>query len=708
MKKDRRSTMLECWRPPTGVGEPIGCMATTFTFDSNFFEEECLSRFLNIDSHPDRDSLAYLLERENMLGATYAGVLIDHLQAGVDHSLRWDVLPVRLPGGDCQHAKISVLAWAGCIRILVSSANLTPTGYRNNQEVAGILDFTPESMDHDQLAACCIFLSQLLEYVPTAGDTDTVHQRAKGFLDYIQQYTATWKSAVSRKNRIQTFFIFNLPKSKEILKDGNALPNINGTLNGCLDTCIRFGGAPSSVKVASPFFNQYDKGKASDEVTATLGKRMARGTQRTLTFCIPSLNNNETERPRLAAPRALQYTALRYVQRLFIETLPHADQDNNFRPWHSKMLWLENSRYVALMIGSSNFTSPGMGLRNSNNAEANLLYLTPQKAYAKEKGQLAQCWPHTIRIEDLNTIEWTGSHYELGETDIDQSPALPSGFLAARFQAGDTPQIMLYFLSEKLPHQWQVYAGRDFTDQVVDSDEYDRQDRPAALRIPWKGETPGKLLVQWQDKQTFWPVNVENEHELPLASEIDSISVHDLIYILAAHDYSMAIRAWARRQNGHLEDENNLEDAVPVELDPLRRFRLQDTFLHRIRTRARMLAGVRHNLQRPAWTEKALQWRLEGIIGIKSLADKLMAFKENGNKKTIEAVFELIDFFIMLDEVKYQPALGAIDQTQFDAVYRPFVCNLLESANAKTKQIQNQLPPDIRMFWERIYQRCRQ
>ena len=213
--------------------------------------------------------------------------------------------------------------------------------------------------------------------------------------------------------------------------------------------------------------------------------------------------------------------------------------------------------------------------------------------------------------------------------------------------------------------------------------------------------------MQWQDKQAFWPVNVENEQDLPLAREIDSISVHDLIHILSAHDYSMAIRAWARRQNTNLEEEN-LEDAVPVELDPLKRFRLQETFLHRIRTRARMMVGVRHNLQRPAWTEKALQWRLEGIIGIKSLADKLMAFTENGNQKTVEAVLELIDFFIMLDEVKYEQIPGAIDKAQFDAIYRPFVHHLLETANVRTKQIQNQLPPDIRMFWKRIYQRCLQ
>ena len=50
------------------------------------------------------------------------------------------------------------------------------------------------------------------------------------------------------------------------------------------------------------------------------------------------------------------------------------------------------------------------------------------------------------------------------------------------------------------------------------------QNRPTSVRIPWKGqETPGKLLVQWQDKQAFWPVNVENEHDLPLAREIESI-----------------------------------------------------------------------------------------------------------------------------------------------------------------------------------------
>ena len=86
--------MLDLWRSPEGAGDPVGCLATTYTFHPGLFDEQCLARFLEIESEPDREDLAFLLERETRLGGVYAGVLVDHTQAGVEHSLRWDVLPV--------------------------------------------------------------------------------------------------------------------------------------------------------------------------------------------------------------------------------------------------------------------------------------------------------------------------------------------------------------------------------------------------------------------------------------------------------------------------------------------------------------------------------------------------------------------------------------------------------------------------------------
>ena len=139
-------TMLDLWRPPQGAGDPIGCLATTYTFSPGLFEEQCLATFLEIDSVPHREDLAFLLERETRLGSIYAGVLVDHTQAGKEHSLRWDVLSVRVPVGK-QHAKLSLLAWSHHLRIIVASANLTEPGYRTNQEVSVAVDLTPENTD---------------------------------------------------------------------------------------------------------------------------------------------------------------------------------------------------------------------------------------------------------------------------------------------------------------------------------------------------------------------------------------------------------------------------------------------------------------------------------------------------------------------------------------------------------------------------------
>ena len=130
------TAMLELWRPPAAAGDPVGCVATTFTFTPGLFDEQCLARFLDIESEPNREDLAFLLERETRLGSVYAGVLVDHTRAGVEHSLRWDVLPVRIRRGK-QHAKLSLLLWSAHLRIIVASANLTEPGYRTNHEVTG-------------------------------------------------------------------------------------------------------------------------------------------------------------------------------------------------------------------------------------------------------------------------------------------------------------------------------------------------------------------------------------------------------------------------------------------------------------------------------------------------------------------------------------------------------------------------------------------
>ena len=127
-----RARLLDLWTGEKAFGRPVGCVTTSFTFDAELFEEQCLARFLSIQSNPNETVKAYLIEREVKLSECFACVLVDGAHVVPDRSLRWHMLPVILPRGGVLHAKLTLLAWEKCIRVLIGSARLIspnpPTG----------------------------------------------------------------------------------------------------------------------------------------------------------------------------------------------------------------------------------------------------------------------------------------------------------------------------------------------------------------------------------------------------------------------------------------------------------------------------------------------------------------------------------------------------------------------------------------------------
>lgn len=83
--------ILDAWVPPSDAGSPIGCFATSFTFDSVFFEEQCLARFAGIRSGSSSyDVLEWIIEREERLSQIKAVALIDKIHCRGPRSPRWD------------------------------------------------------------------------------------------------------------------------------------------------------------------------------------------------------------------------------------------------------------------------------------------------------------------------------------------------------------------------------------------------------------------------------------------------------------------------------------------------------------------------------------------------------------------------------------------------------------------------------------------
>lgn len=690
--------MLELWRPPQGAGEPIGCLATTYTFAPELFDEQCLARFLEIDSEPNREDLAFLLERESRLGGVYAGVLVDFTQSGVAHSLRWDVLPVRVRSGK-QHAKLSLLVWRHHVRVIVASANLTSCGYRLNQEVATSLEFSPKACDRQLLDDAVGFLRDVLQFVPTGDEERTPElRRAGAFLEHVERQVSGW-SPKKRNAHTRRKLVFTLPAS-----EGRGGPE-QSALDGALAACRARGGAPESAWIASPFF---DPSEETSYATAELCKKMARGKARAVCVCVPGSREGDDGVPRLAAPRSLAETPARYGTAMTIKLLPATDGDGNIRPWHAKMLALLAGPYTALMVGSSNFTCAGMGFSSRRNIEANLVTVVDRIAYGRDERQLEGIWPEMEQVADPDTAEWLGSQPEHDEEEQATALPLPAGFRAATYRAGDSRKLILHMDAAGLPPTWTVHAVGSSTIELLSSDTWRARGEPKVVEIAWASiYPPEKLHVRWGDAEAFLAINVEDTRELPPPAALEKMSADDMLLILAAADPSAAFRAWAVRQQDAAEFDAELDSATPIDLDPLRRYDLQTTFLHRIRRRARVLAQLRENLQRPVWGAQALEWRLRGMIGIEPLADRLLRQFAEATSATDEWLLTLADFLIVLREVNYQPEDGALARADFERQFRPFLREIADKMDTGIVTSGQPLSGEIRGFWQRVVERCR-
>jgi hypothetical protein len=698
-KKKSNGAMLELWRPPKDAGDPVGCLASTYTFSPGLFDEQCLARFLEIDSEPDREDLAFLLERESRLGSVYAGVLVDFSQAGVEHSLRWDVLPVRIRAGK-QHSKVSLLAWSNYIRIIIASANLTDPGYRTNREVASFVDFSPGESNQKFMEDCIVFLKRLLLFIPSDAGMIPEVIRAGAFLDQLEQHTRKWNSGSHRGETIRQYFVNTLPAQSQ------GYPSYS-SLESMFENCRSRGGSPSTAWVASPFFDQNDD---TGKVTASLCKMMARGGQRNICFCVPAIpDDNKSAVPRLAAPKSLWQVPQSYQGEVTIEILPEQDTDKNRRPWHAKMVaLLLSDTYSALMTGSSNFTCAGMGVAEYKNAEANLLSIVNQEAYKREVGQIESIWPEMDPVDDPDSAEWLGGQPGNEEEEQIKIPLLPAGFLSATYRAGDKRQIILRFRSEDLPQEWCIYSYGQETSQLVSSQTWKAIGSPSVSVIDWADiYPPSKLMVEWSDHEAFFPINVEDSRTLPPPAQLEKMSADDMLWILAAADPSAAFRAWAKQQQPSDTFDSDLDSATPPDLDPLRRYDLQATFLHRIRRRARILAQLRSNLQRPVWGKQALEWRLRGLIGVEQLAERLVREVSNSNSNADEALLTLADFLIVLREVDYQPQAGALPKEDFYSVFEPFILDQVSKLERRVFENKDRISEGVIDFWERVINRCR-
>ena len=265
---------------------------------------------------------------------------------------------------------------------------------------------------------------------------------------------------------------------------------------------------------------------------------------------------------------------------------------------------------------------------------------------------------------------------------------------------------MLALDPSKLPGAWRLSTAGRQSVELITADAWRLGGGGSDVVLPWEPVMPPeKLLVQWDRFEAFMPLNVEDRAMLPAPPQLESMTADDMLGILAAADPSAAYREWAKRHEQVETDEDELDSATPIDLDPLRRYDLHATFLHRVRRRARVLAQLRANLERPVFGRQALEWRLRGLVGIQALAERLTRDVTAAGGNVSEALLTLADFLIVLGEVQYQPTPTALRKEEFEEVYVAFLRALGRKLRQDVESERERVSAETWQFWEQVGRR---
>ena len=671
--------LLDQWQPPEGAGSPVGCLTTTFTFSAPFFEEQCLSRFLNIESDPDADGPIYLIEREEkMAELSGAIVLADSLHCNEARNLRWDIIPARVVGG-VQHAKVSLLVWQHCVRIIVASANMTEDGYCKNQEVFGVLDYSDASNPSRHAAEEILeFLSELPALV-AANSTSKAVRRWHTVINQARSSLARWSQTEDTLPTVDVYPLFVTPGG----------PNLFDAIH---DTWPH--GGFSEAHVVSPFFDP--DGRASlTTVNALLKILSARSKDKMVHWYTTGEKPSESDCWLLHLPETCKeepiYKGIKtefYRVKLNLQE----EETEHFRPLHMKLYWFSSRDHHAYVLGSSNFTQRGLGMCKNTNIEANLMYVfrnNDKMTYSI----FNNAWPEYNRIRSRD-LSFDNVRHDDDNPDTESQAALPDWCVDASIEHIDG-EIHLVLTLDSPSANWLI-RNHENDEVVTSSDQWKEQGSPDIFLIPWESpELPKLLKVEGEGRFAFWPVNISDMSLLPPPEELHNLSLETLIEILTCQgSLRETMRHFLKRHKVNNSDSGSPDD----ELDPHKRVQTSHHLIPRTRRISRVFAGLQNRLTRPVVTLEALNQRLYGPIGVMAVVRAL----EKHASSNDELAFLLSELMLTIKRIDYTEQDGVLPKDRFNASIEQVLFELSE----KLVHVSAIASPMIGAYSKKVCREC--
>jgi hypothetical protein len=615
--------LLDFWQKPAGAGDPVAILATTFAFEPDFFERNCLARFLEVSSvNEDSGSVEDIVanvELYELLQKTRVIVLADRSAPAQRTSLLWDLLGCRVDGG-LLHSKVAVLMWEKATRVILGSANLTAAGYRRQIEIGLATEFGPGCLFPPQvLNAIADELESYLDLVPGQTPDMPVIARATDTLDLFRTRIA---QQASERTTVRVAFAPTNPLT-------SPLERLEGVWSG-----------PHPTKAAhlSPFWD------ANDTTALTITRKLLTGR--------PADSRSQHVAVVLGPRGQTAFSSqLRGAVDFVHELKP---LDNETRTLHAKCLLIESDHWVAALVGSSNHTKAGLGLAKRRHREMNVWLGAPIRS--KEGKAL-------LSLIQLGR-EVPADAEEIEPTDEDEAElsALPACFglcrLARKSEVAPWELHLGIEVTKDMPAEWSVSV--DGATVALTRNLWAASGSPPTAVVAINQKTvPMYVLVRWNGCEAPWAVLADDRHALPPGPALSSLRAQHLLAALASgRSLGDVIREELERKAA------GDGTATGLILDPLRRFEVEGSLLRKGRALAASLSAMQRRLEHQVVNLDSLRARLAGPLGPEFVALKIAEAHEAEEQSRAEAIFSIAEIALAVGRVNWAKVLKHVDSAE--------------------------------------------
>lgn len=623
--------------PEPAEGDLEALLATTFDLNAEFFETDYLPAVLGMKAWSNRNwSSRIVLEKKLALLESATVWMEAERYVGRPRSLRVEVIPFKRPVSRL-HAKVTVLVYKNCVRLLIGSANLTERGYRHDREAVVALT---ASERYPEAAALIYGALEQMSHVMQDWWTESATKAR----DLALHKLSAWRASAADEQEWFIWSGFGVSLWEEFLRHWPP------------------GQQVQQITVVSPFWAEDPRSNFLDLFLQSLKNRgLLAGDAhlRLLTEAQPAEQGNY--KPVLPeAYGAYDFGAIRVAASAHAVDPSVAKEEIDFqgefvgrRSLHAKVMLLEGASTSLAYIGSANFTHRGWGLgvpASHANVEAGIILQRKERRRRELDGIVPNTVGDPVPLTGLSTSQLAEPEPMAPERPW---PLFLRSILLAPAATATALELRLHVWPERVEGTWRLSVEQPGeTEAEVTLYRQDVGSEPLEeIRVALEREQLNALLLKQEVKVWWWrceeavhyPVNVAlaARHELPIAPGNARLEEQHMIA------YYQGKVSW--------------EDLFPDPLDPAEKKRLEELAelkagvdtagiqSYQIREFVEALHGILQDLKQSCYSAPAMRMALFGPVSPVRLGRSVMDAVHEGKRTAVGAGFQLVEILACLD-----------------------------------------------------------